>query len=163
AERRLGKRSELRAQSGWIAEWDVPRASAGLEVDRNQRAPRRLRTWQVESRAAAQNAASHHVRRAVHARVLIVESRLGVAPVARVELVESNQLHERGDAVHGDDRDLALGIEGEPTPMRTADVRWHRERSLEARRRERAFVPERPNLGETSFALLRRDSEHIAQ
>ena len=89
----------------------------------------------------------------MHTRILIAEARRVPCRLSGVDAVEGNELHHGGNGVHGDDGDLPRRIESETAPMRATDVRGHRQRSLEARRREHALVAQWSNLLQACVAV----------
>src|SRR5207342_758371 len=101
--------------------------------------------------------------RAVHARVLIVESGCGRARVGSVELVEADELDERRELIDRNHGKLPRRIERESAPMCAANVGRHRYGSLKTGRRERAFVPQRANLRETRVAIGGRRAPHAIE
>jgi hypothetical protein len=100
-----------------------------------------------------QNATSHHVRRAAHSRVLIVEAARILSRLRSVEPVGWNELDECCQTVDRNDGDVSPRVVRHATPMCAADVRRNDERSLETRRCERAVVAQRTDLREASVAL----------
>src|SRR3569833_4091043 len=88
----MRKLSDLRLQIRRITEWNVPELRARLEIDRDERTPRRRRAR--DAARTLHDPPAHHVRRAMHARVLIVEPRRVLTRLERVETVERYQLNE---------------------------------------------------------------------
>src|SRR3569833_2051772 len=69
----MRKLSDLRLQIRRITEWNVPELRARLEIDRDDRTPRRRRAR--DAARTLHDPPAHHVRRAMHARVLLVQPR----------------------------------------------------------------------------------------